>query len=117
MTQVTLRFGQIQYGPAIELKRAPLYLRFVTTGDDWKTLDALDMPEDVAKPGETMVAAKCVNRNRMHLDGRDKRKRIAEWIATADYQYLDPQPKQETMRDARKWNAWCAVEHEKAGAI
>lgn len=44
-------------GP-LSLERAPQYLQFVLVGTDWKTLDALDQPDDEANPEEKCYAGR-----------------------------------------------------------
>lgn len=95
-------------GPLV-LKRAPRLLRFVLTGSDWKTLDALDQLDDEPKPEERVIAAeRRGGYGAVHTDGRDKQgRRTAEWYTTADYEYIPDQPPQDVLRDRARWEAWC----------
>lgn len=104
---VCLVHGTVR-GPLV-LKRAPLLLRFVLTGADWKTLDALDQPGDEPKPGERVIAAERRGGfGSVHVDGRDRKgRRTAEWYTTADYESVPDQPPQEVLRDRAEWEAWC----------
>jgi hypothetical protein len=94
--------------PALELRRTPMFLRFVMTGTDWQTLDALDQLDDAPKPEERVLAAvKDGEDGCLHLDSRDNRgRRVGQWFKTATYRLIAPQPEQSVLRDAARWQAW-----------
>lgn len=104
---VTLTYPAGPLGPPLYLARAPKFLRFVHRGEDWKTLDALDQLDDVPEPGETVLAAKVVERGTIHIDHTVKGKRRADWFRSATYSWLHPDPPREVLYDTEKWREWC----------
>lgn len=113
-TIVHLKLGSLR-GP-LSLERAPLYLRFVLKGSDWKTLDALDLPEDEVADGETCYAAIQVDSSNVHVDGYRNGKRFGEWHKTAMYKLVQDQPSQELMGDYEQWKVWCVAQIEASKA-
>lgn len=94
-------------GP-ITLKRTPKFLRFTCAGPLSKgAWDALDQLDDVAKPDEQVFAARLIQEGTVHIDRVVKRKRVGEWIRTADYKLIDDGPPEAVLRDNEAWRAWC----------
>lgn len=104
-TLVSLKHGTIR--GSLSLRRCPKYLRFVITGTDWKTLDALDQLDDEPRDGEYLIAAVKSSEGSVHLDGTRNGRRFGEWHRTATYETMPDQPSQETMRDRAEWQKWC----------
>lgn len=104
-TRVTLRLGTTR-GP-LTLRRTPTYLRFVVTGTDWATLDALDQLDDAPRPGETVIAARKADESSIHFDGYRNGKRAGWWERTASYEPVADQPPADVLRDTERWRAWC----------
>ncbi len=100
-------------GVSLACIRCPIFLRVVKgTGYDggW---DALDMPDDVAEPGEAISVYRRVGEaGSTHLDYRDKQgRRRGRWEQYADYRYYPRQPDDATLRDNAKWREWATAEH------
>ena len=110
-----LRIGGMFRGPSLRLERLPRFLRFVVRGSDWKTLDALDQLDDKPEPGETVIAAEWTRKTTVHIDRVKDGKRIGEWLDEVTYEYVEPQPSQDVLRDSEAWHQWC-MEQVKAGA-
>lgn len=99
-------------GPAADvplaLKRAPVMLRVVRgPGGKW---DALDQPDDVARPNETIYVYRLMMkpivafiRGRGGINGR--------W-PIARYQLLQPQPLMVDLHDNKAWAEWCDANRE-----
>lgn len=104
-TQVFLKLGTTR-GP-LTLKRVPRFLRFVLTGADWKTLDALDQLDDAPRAGEHVIAAEKRDESRMHLDGYKNGRRCGWWENIATYEPVPDPPPQDVLRDTAAWQAWC----------
>jgi len=95
-------------GQFLRLKRAPVFLRVV---QGLNGFDALDLPTDTPRAGELIYAYMRTGPDGWcHLDGRDPKtgKRWSETNATGSYALCREQPPDATMRDAAKWQAWCA---------
>lgn len=111
---VFLKVVYVREVPPLVLTRDPLpkFLRFVVTGDDWQTLDALDQLDDEPKAVERVIAAKMDGKpGTLHLDRWQKgRGRVGEWYRTADYWPVAEQPPDDVLRDREKWRAWCLAE-------
>lgn len=94
-------------GP-ITVERIPKFLRFTCAGPlssgNW---DALDQLEDVPKPDEHVFAARLHSTSKVHIDRVVKRKRVGEWITTAEYRMIDDGPPEAVLRDNEAWRAWC----------
>lgn len=103
--------------PAIELKRTPLYLRFVVTGGDWRTLDGLDQPEDAPLSTEQVLAARRMFTGTVHVEMVEKGRRVGKWIPSAVYHPTDPQPAEAVLRDTAQWQAWVLAEVAMAKAL
>ncbi len=112
-TSVILKVGGVQRGASFCIDRVPVYLRFVMVGSDWQTLDALDQPDDEKTPAETVIAAKRISKDRMHVDGVLHGRRFSEWIETAVYEFINPQPSAEIRNDRARWCEWAAAEFQK----
>jgi len=106
MTLVILRRYSTPRGP-LNLERTPLYLRFTVKGADFKTLDALDQLDDAARPEETIIPAKWLHSETVHLDGVRDGKRFGEWHKTAEYETVECELSQEQLRDNQQWREWC----------
>jgi hypothetical protein len=104
-TQVSLKLGTLR-GP-LTLKRVPRFLRFVVTGTDWTTLDALDQLDDTPREGEHVIAAEKRDESSVHLDGYKNGRRCGWWERTATYEPVPDPPPQDVLRDTAKWQAWC----------
>ena len=103
---------------ALTLSRAPKFLRFTVAGPLSKgSWDALDQLDDVAQPEEQVFAARLIRKGTVHIDRVVKRKRVGEWITTAEYKMLDDGPPESVLRDGDAWRAWCLQRdaEEKAG--
>lgn len=93
----------------LSLKRAPVFLRFVLKGDDWKTLDALDQLSDEPADGERVIVAERKNRSVVFMDGTTKGGgRRRGWVVVWWYYHpvLDP-PAAEVAGNTASWRAWC----------
>jgi hypothetical protein len=97
------------------LARTPRYLRFVITGNDWKTLDALDQLDDQPEAGEAVFAAILKGFGHVHFDGVRNGKRYGELHRTTTYQLVDQQPPPEVLRDTTAWQNWCVKQEQMAG--
>src|SRR4051794_15524071 len=99
-------------GPAagvhLMLRRAPVMLRTVTTGGGkW---DALDQPNDQPAADERIYLYRAVPGTAfgMHLNcGRGKNREAGGIYQSADYQFVEPQPDDVTLRDSAKWVEFC----------
>jgi hypothetical protein len=110
-TRVFLKVGSLR-GP-LTLKRHPLpkFLRFVLTGSDWKTLDALDQLDDAPRPGEFVIAAVKADESSVHFDGYRGGKRAGWWERTATYERVPDQPPQDVLTDTARWQAWATEQN------
>ena len=105
MTSVSLDYPG---AASMLVHRVPKYLRFTTRMVDGKQLwDALDQLDDESTPDEVLLAAKLVRKGNVHVDGVRKGKRFSEWIETARYVPLEPQPSQDVMRSTSAWQKFC----------
>jgi hypothetical protein len=109
----TLRIGGVQFGPTLHLKRTPLYLRFVYSGRDCKTLDALDQLDDEAKDSEDIIVARCVRHGNVHVDRTVNGRRVGEWFTQAEYEPIEPQPQRNDVALKDDWAKWVAAYHAK----
>ena len=107
-TYVSLRVG-VSRG-MLPLRRTPKFLRFVLTGSDWATLDALDQLDDEPREGEHVVAAVLKESSTMHLDGVRNGRRFGAWRKVVTYEPVTPQPPQDLLRDAAKWREWATAQ-------
>ncbi len=117
-TSVTLTHPDWHAHPALQLKRAPLYLRFVRSRFklvpsnrpglqaqlEW---DALDQPGDTPADDEDVFATVRTDSWTVHVDGTRNGRRFGEWWPGASYRLCDAQPTAEILRDAERWRAWC----------
>mgnify|MGYP000626702823 CR=1 FL=1 len=106
-SRVYLSHGGIR-GKGLLLKRQPRFLRFVITGTDWETLDALDQLGDTPRDGEYVIAAEKRDESSVHFSGYRDGKRAGWWERTATYQSVPDQPPQDVLRDTDRWRAWAA---------
>lgn len=96
-------------GPLM-VDRVPQFLRFTVAGPMSKgTWDALDQLDDVAKPEEQILAARLKRKGTIHINRVVKKKKIGEWIESAEYVLIDDGPPEEYLRSNEKWRAWCVV--------
>ena len=91
------------------LDRTPKFLRFTQTGVPpdirWNALDKL---EDTPIPEEQLLAARLAQVAPVHIDGVDRSGiRFGQWHTSVEYEPVEPQPAEDTMRDTAKWQAWC----------
>lgn len=98
------------FGPELWLRRAPTFLRFVRHGEDWSTLDALDQFNDEPKPAETIIVARAVERGVIHIDGVLNGRKGGHWVGHVRYDFIEPQPPEDVLRDTAKWREWCLAE-------
>lgn len=93
-------------GALLTIRRCPLYLRAVQ-GTDGKW-DALDQLDDVAAPGETLVAYRRVGEAGVCLvDWTEGGRRRGGSFATGEYRVVEGQPDQKVMADNTLWRQWC----------
>lgn len=105
---ITFRLGPAA-GKYLDLLRAPLLLRVVIDRDG--TVDALDQPDDQAKPTETIHVYARVG----EVIGRGfacSRGRGCRPVVIAEYVHCLSQPDDADARDNARWQAWA----EKAAA-
>ncbi len=116
LTIVQLKVGTLR--GSLQLKRTPRFLRFVMTGTDWATLDALDQLDDVAYDGERLLAGTWDGPPWFAMvDGTDKKGKRVGWQERGQlYKLVEPQPSQELMTDTAQWRAWCLAELAKITA-
>lgn len=105
-SHVFLSHGGIR-GRGLLLKRQPRLLRFVLTGTDWGTLDALDQLDDTPKAGEYVIAAEKRDESSVHFSGTRNGKRAGWWERAATYESVPDQPPQDVLRDTERWRTWC----------
>lgn len=95
-------------GQTLRLRNPTIMLRVVQAADgSW---DALDMPEDVARPDEKVYVYRATLKptSVVHVDYPNKQgKRCGSWHCDAEYRLLPEQPADEIVRDLRRWRAWC----------
>jgi len=99
-------------GTVLHLSRAPMFLRAVIAPNG--TVDALDKLDDTPAPDENIYAyIICGEVSSGFVDGRDPKtgKRWGRTFEGAPYRLFEHQPDDATMRDQKKWSAWC---HEAA---
>jgi hypothetical protein len=95
--------------PPLPLRRVPTYLRFVCRRKDpgfYDGWDALDQLDDQPEDGELVLVARLVHRGCIHLDKTVNGRRVGEWRRTAEYRLMDPQPKEQLLRDTARWRMW-----------
>ena len=102
-------------GQALNLRRAPLYLRVVVSrAGVW---DALDMPEDAPKPREAVhVYRRVGDVSRVHLLGQIGGRKQGWWMVSAKYEFCAEQPADDVARDNARWAAWATEQHQKGQA-
>lgn len=89
------------------LSRAPLFLRFVVQGTGWRTIDALDQPDDTPAENEHVIGAMREGPiGLVHYDGCRNGKRFSGWEQCATYMPIVDVEKN-VLRDNEKWRAWC----------
>jgi hypothetical protein len=98
-------------GPAVgvqlQLRRIPLYLRVVHSGQ--RTWDALDQLDDEPKRNETIYVYRRDERQqptKYHLCFRSRNKRASGVYWTCDYRFVAEQPADELVRSTEAWRAW-----------
>lgn len=99
-------------GQALNLRRAPLYLRVVQApGGEF---DALDQLDDTPKPRETVhVYRRVGDVSRVHLLGQIGGRKQGWWMVSAKYEFCAEQPADDVARDNAKWAAWAVEQHQK----
>lgn len=104
----TVRLKSSLFRGSLSLKRTPIYLRFTCSGiaSCSRNWDALDQLDDQAEPGERLFAGKLAHKGSLHLDRVVNGRKVGEWYGSADYELIEPQPSQETMRDNALWRSW-----------
>lgn len=92
-------------GVTLQLRRAPYFLRVTDNGTEW---DALNNPEDEARPNERLYCYTWKQRpGGMHLLIRGKNKHQGGFFQNGVYGFREEQPSDEIMRDNGKWTQWC----------
>ena len=113
MTNATLQLGTSR-GP-LNLDRTPIYLRFVVTGGDFNTLDALDQLDDHARKGETIIPAKMDGGvGWIHLCCSRNGRRYGERRQFCDYRPVECELTQEQLANNEDWTKWCMAQAGKA---
>lgn len=99
---------------SLQLHRLPLFLRFTCRGmaSCSRNWDALDQLDDTAEDGEQLIAAKLVDRTKVHLDRVVNGRRVGEWIDEAVYEPVADQPSDAVLRDNEKWREWAMSQPE-----
>ncbi len=101
-------------GTVLELTRAPKLLRVVI--DPRGKVDALDKLDDYPQDNETLHAYRRVGLpTRFHL--RSSRRSGCGFRYAAEYEYVELQPDDATMRDAHLWWEWAFVEGQSTETI
>lgn len=89
-------------GAALELRRAPLFLRVVQSADG---IDALDQLDDVARPEERIfVYVRTGQASRVHVCRSPRR--LSGWFFSAEYRLHQTQPDDAILRDFDRWSSW-----------
>lgn len=105
-TAIMLDFPTFK-GPLM-VERVPHFLRFTVAGPMSKgTWDALDQIDDVAKPEEQILAARLKSKGRLHIDKVVKKKKVGEWLESAEYVLIDDGPPEAVLRSNELWREWC----------
>ena len=92
-------------GQRLMLKRAPLYLRVVFTGDKW---DALDQLTDTPAAHESIaVYVRIGAPSECFLDWTQKGRRRGARFACATYRAVPDPPDDATLRNTEAWREWC----------
>lgn len=117
-TVITLRFPTFKESLTVE--RVPQFLRFTVAGPMSKgTWEALDQLDDVAKPDEQILAARLKSKGTIHIDRVVKKKKVGEWLESAEYVLVDDGPPEAVLRSNELWREWCmmraALETESKG--
>lgn len=90
-------------GNGLALKSAPLFLRVTEAGGKF---DALDLPTDTPRPeGKLHAYVRIGEPGSCHMNFGGGR---GGFYTLARYFYVPNQPSDEVMRDASKWQQWCA---------
>lgn len=89
-------------GKALELRRAPWFLRVVIDQDG--TVDALDQPDDEPKPTEAIHVY--VREGEAGRGIACSRGRGCRPFVIAEYIYWPQQPADDEARDNVRWRAW-----------
>ena len=87
-------------GQTLMLKRCARFLRVTDANGKW---DALDAWEDSPRPEEKLYCYALHGKpGGAFIDGTG----IRGFYAIAEYQFVEPQPDESTMRDDTKWHLW-----------
>jgi hypothetical protein len=84
-------------------------------GTDWSTLDALDLLEDQAAPGETIIAAKWKSESRGIACSRGKGGGCRPFSRIV-YEPADCPLSQEQLANNAHWTEWCHKQEGKENA-
>jgi hypothetical protein len=103
--------------PPLSLKRAPVFLRFVVKGNDWKTFDALDQLTDEPAAGERVIVGERKGRSVVYMDGTRGRRRVGWREVWWNYDPVPDQPPAEVTADTGRWRAWCVEQMTKRKAV
>lgn len=102
-------------GTALMIRRAPPLLRFVVTGDDSRTLDALDQLDDTPKPGERVIVARREKEaTPCHMKFGGKAKGNSGWYLMVKYTSVADPPPDAVVRDTERWRDWCRERAKRA---
>jgi len=98
-------------GVVLQLQRAPLFLRVVST--DCGSFDALDLLSDTPAVNETIhVYRREGAAGAVHICFTGKRgRREGAWLATGTYRLCSTQPDDATVRDTKLWRAWATARY------
>lgn len=100
-------------GATLMLRRSPPFLRATRKAVDGKyVFDALDQLEDTPEAKESLSCYyRVADDGWLHLKMQGKG---SGTYRRATYALYTIQPDDTTMRDTRKWRAWCLAESQKA---
>lgn len=101
-------------GKTLMLRRAARFLRVTQRRfklgmtDPQSEFDGLDQPEDTPSSDEALYAYHTTKiEGTAHMRFSGKAKGASGMYPIAEYRFVDPQPDDATMRDNKKWIAWC----------
>lgn len=99
-------------GQVLQVRRAPIYLRVAIEAGE---VDALDQAEDTPKPTEMLYAYRLKGKaGWVHMLVRGENRDRGGYWATGEYEFIDPQPGDATMRNKADWQAWATAQHDAA---
>lgn len=99
-------------GVTLRLRRAPVYLRAVTSAGKW---DALDQLDDRASEDETVFAYELVGEPTWYHIRAARGQ--SGCFRGGDYRLTQPQPDEAILRDTTQWQSWATSHMEPKGAV